>query len=65
MLADLKLQELSGQYKKFTRMTPADFELLINIVDPKIVKRGTILRVAIPFQEKLAVTLRFLATGDS
>jgi hypothetical protein len=49
----------------FTRMAPADFELLINLVSPKIVKMGTRFRVSVPIQERLAVTLRFLATSDS
>jgi hypothetical protein len=65
LLADLKFQEVSGQYKNFTRMTAADFELLINLVGPKIVKMNTRFRAAVPVQERLAVTLRFLATGDS
>ena len=43
--------------KKFTRMAPTDFELLMNLVDPKIVKIDSILRAAIPVQERLAVTL--------
>jgi hypothetical protein len=51
--------------KKLTRMIPADFELLINLVRPKIVKMHARFRAAIPVQERLAVTLRFLATGDS
>jgi len=37
-LADLKCQEFSGKHKKCTRLAPADFELLINLVGPKIVK---------------------------
>ena len=65
LLADLKCQEFSGQYKKLTRMAPADFELMINLVGPKIVTRDTRLGAAIPFQERSAVTSRFLATGDS
>ena len=40
-LADLECQEFSGKHKKFTRMAPADFELLINLVGPEIVKMDT------------------------
>jgi hypothetical protein len=30
--AALKFKEISGQYKNFTRMAPADFVVLINLV---------------------------------
>jgi len=46
-------------------MAPADIELLTNLVGPKIVKMDARFRAAIPVQERLAVTLRFWATGDS
>ena len=38
LLADLKCQEFSGKYKIFTRVAPADFELLIKLFGPKILK---------------------------
>ncbi|PNF21466.1 hypothetical protein B7P43_G13525 [Cryptotermes secundus] len=65
LLLDLKSQTISGHYKNFTRLNPTDFEYLINLVGPRIRKRNTKFREAISVQDRLAVTLRYLATGDS
>jgi hypothetical protein len=62
LLADLKLQEISGQYKTSTRMAPADFELVINLISPIIAKKYTTYRAAVPVDERQAVTLRATAT---
>ncbi|CAH1963644.1 unnamed protein product [Acanthoscelides obtectus] len=64
ILMDLKSQEISGQYKNFTRMTRTDFENLLQRIGPHISKQDTYFRTPISAQ-RLAVTLRFLATGDS
>ena len=46
-------------------MSPNRFEHLLSLVQPLIVKQDTKFRKAIPPAERLAITLRFLATGDS
>lgn len=46
-------------------MSATDFEYLIQKIGPIICKTDTNMRKCIPVQERLAVTLRFLATGDS
>jgi len=57
LLANLKCQEFTGHHKKITRMATAHFELLINLVFPKIVKMATTFREHVPVQDRLRVTL--------
>jgi len=45
-------------------MSPSDFEFLINLIGEKISKKNTAFRKAISDQESLALTFRFLASGD-
>ena len=47
------------------RVSVIEFEYLLTLIGPTIAKRDTNYRDAIPVHERLAVTLRFLATGDS
>lgn len=58
-------QEPSGQFDNFCRMSSSDFEFLLQKVGPAIAKENTRWRQAIPIKVRLAVTLRFLATGDT
>jgi hypothetical protein len=46
-------------------MTASDFELLLQLIRPSTKKQDTNMREAIPISRRLAVTLHFLATGDS
>lgn len=64
---DLLAGELKsdGSFRNFLRMTSTDFEYLITSIGPRIARKDTSFRDAIPVQERLAITLRFLATGDS
>jgi len=64
LLADLNFQQVSGLCKNFTSMSPSEFEFLINLIREKISKKDTAFRKDSSFQERLALTLRFLASGD-
>lgn len=59
------VKEPSTEFFNFCRMSREDFQYLLDSVGPVIYKRDTKWRKAIPIQERLAITLRFLATGDS
>jgi hypothetical protein len=52
-------------FRNCFRMTRTDFENVLRMIGPNIAKKNTKFRQAIPPHERLAVTLRFLATGDS
>ena len=45
-------------------MSPDRFDALLNLVRPSIEKRDTVFRKAITAEERLALTLRFLASGN-
>lgn len=65
LLNDLLTDKESGQFRNFVRMSEDDFIFLLNAIKGKISRNDTTFRKAIPAEERLAVTLRFLATGDS
>ncbi|XP_023028001.2 uncharacterized protein [Leptinotarsa decemlineata] len=58
-------REDEESYKNFLRMSAADFQYLLSKITPAIEKQNTLMRNSIPAAERLALTLRFLATGDS
>ncbi|KAJ4428328.1 hypothetical protein ANN_24347 [Periplaneta americana] len=66
LLHDLRRME-SGQFHNFCRISETDFEICILLckIGPKISKKDTGWREAIPIQERLALTLRYLATRNS
>ena len=61
------LQELNREdtktFKNYLRMTPELFHEMVERVAPFLQKKETIMRKPIPVPLKLAVTLRFLASG--
>ena len=61
----LNFQSVSGLYKNFTRLSSSEIEFLINLIGEKVSKKDTALRKTIFVQERLALTLSFLASGDS
>ena len=62
LLQELRLgDELS--YRHFLRMDAATFDELLTMVRPHITYKDTLMRDSISPGERLAVTLRFLATG--
>ena len=52
-------------FKNFTRMSKTYFYKLLGIVEPMITKQNTHFRESVPAEMKLAITLRYLATGGS
>ena len=64
LLSELRLEE-EEEYKNYLRMTPGCFNELLELVKEDITKKPTNMRDAISPKLKLAVTLRFLSTGES
>lgn len=64
VLNDLKLNQ-TLQFSNFCWVSSSDFEKFINIIGPKVGKRDFGTQKAIPVEKRLAVTLSFLATGDT
>lgn len=53
------------KFKNYVRMSPECFDALVERVRPLIEKQDTNFRKAVPVAERLAVTLRYLASGSS
>lgn len=51
-------------FQDFLRMSPAEFEELLELVKPLIEKEDTKFRTAISAVERLALTLHYLSTGQ-
>lgn len=60
-----KLMSDSAHYKNFFRMTKETFSILLNHVQPLLERTNTKLRKCVTVNDKLSVTLRYLATGNS
>ena len=64
IMRDLELNE-DVLFKNFTRMSKTNFYTLLGTVEPMITRQNTRFRESVPAEMKLAITLRYLATGDS
>ena len=63
ILCDLRVENL--HFRTFCRMSYSDFDALIGLFGRRIIKKDTSFRKAVPVAERVAVTLRFLVSGDS
>ena len=63
LLQELRVLDVSS-YRNFVRTDAATFEELLRMVAPLITYQDITMREAILLAERLAVTLRFLATGE-
>ena len=68
LLSELRPED-ENEYKNYLRMTPENFEYIYikKTILPKkddIAKQNTTMRESIPPKLKLAVTIRFLSTGE-
>lgn len=57
--------EINYRTPQFLRLSLEEFEHIHTLVEPFIKKMDTHWRTAITSKERLAITLRYLATGDS
>lgn len=65
IIRELTFEGDNEPFNNFTRMSRIDFEYLLSLIGPQIKKKDTHMREAISPEDKLLITLRFLATGDS
>jgi hypothetical protein len=63
-MRDLEFDE-DVLFNNFPRMSKTNFYTLLRIVEPMITKQNTGFRESVPAEMKLAITLRYLATGNS
>ena len=64
ILKELAVED-TDSFKEFVRMDVGHFNRLVTLVSPFIAKEDTCMREAIAPAERVALTLRFLATGES
>lgn len=53
------------QFQTFLRMNKEAFDKLLTLISPMIKKQDTLMRNPLSARNKLTITLRFLATGET
>ncbi|GFX84345.1 DDE Tnp4 domain-containing protein [Trichonephila clavipes] len=63
---ETQFRKLNGQgsYRRFLRMDASTFEELVALVSPSIERKNISMRNAIPAAERIALTLKYLTTGE-
>ncbi|CAH1961161.1 unnamed protein product [Acanthoscelides obtectus] len=64
LLKELR-QDYPSDFKNYLRMDFDTFNILLELISPIISKQNTKMRESISAEERLAATLRYLATGRS
>ena len=64
LMQELRLNDSEG-FRRYVRMDYTSFLELVEMIRPAVQRVDTILRKCVSVEERLAVTLRFLATGES
>ena len=64
IMAVLYATDIPG-FTNFMRMTPEFFEMIKTRLEPRLARQATNYRAPISVGEKLALTIRYLATGES
>ena len=64
IMAELYATDIPG-FTNYMRMTPEFFEMIKTRLEPRLARQATNYRVPISVGEKLALTIRYLATGES
>lgn len=64
LLKELRVEDPTS-YRNILRMSSEQFNRLHGKVQQYLHKKNTVMRLAIPVNTKLEITLRYLATGDS
>ena len=64
IMAELYVTDIPG-FTNFMRMTPEFIEMIKTRLEPHLARQATNYRATISVGEKLAITIRYLATGES